>query len=167
MKTLHLLRHAKSSWDDPGLGDRERPLNRRGRRDAPRMGRALAQRLDPMVVYASPALRAQLTLGGVCDGWPELNALSHQSVEALYTFSSDDLAHWIAAFPGDDPALFLVSHNPALTDLVNELCAGYVLDNLPTAGYAQLTLRIDHWHELVQGCAILECTLFPKQLGDS
>ena len=66
MKTLHLLRHAKSSWNEPYRSDRERGLNKRGRRDAPRMGMALANSVDPLAVCVSPARRAQLTLEGVC-----------------------------------------------------------------------------------------------------
>ena len=61
VKKLYLLRHAKSSWDDPYLSDGERPLNGRGRRDAPRMGAALGSRLVPMTVHVSPAVRAQST----------------------------------------------------------------------------------------------------------
>ena len=68
MKTLHLLRHAKSAWDQPHLSDRERGLNKRGRRDAPRIGEMLAQRLAPMSIAVSPARRAQLTLEGLCTG---------------------------------------------------------------------------------------------------
>ena len=72
MKTLHLLRHAKSAWDQPGLADRQRGLNKRGKRDAPRMGAALAAMIPPQSVAVSPAKRAQLTLDGLCAGWPAL-----------------------------------------------------------------------------------------------
>lgn len=166
MKTLHLLRHAKSAWDKPDLPDRERGLNKRGRRDAPRMGRALAQRLAPMPVHASPAQRAQLTLRGLVDGWPALGEIAHHTEESLYTFDVNELMNWIARQPPAQSALFIVSHNPALTDLVNELAPDAGLDNLPTAGYAQLTLDIDHWRDLVQGCATLVYTLFPRELAD-
>ena len=166
MKTLHLLRHAKSSWDEPGLADRDRPLNRRGQRDAPRMGSVLARRLQPMTIAVSPARRAQLTLEGLCVGWPALGDVQHTTEEDLYTFSAGGLHNWIASQDDTDPALFLIGHNPALTDLVNALCSGHCLDNLPTAGYAELVLRIDHWRELGHGCATLEFSLFPKQLAD-
>ncbi len=166
MKTLHLLRHAKSAWDQPGLSDRERPLNRRGQRDAPRMGEALAGRLQPMEIAVSPARRAQLTLEGLCDGWPALGIIPHETEEDLYSFSERDLCDWIAAQDDSRDALFLIGHNPALTDLVNALCGAHCLDNLPTAGYAELTLRIDHWRELGHGCATLEFSLFPRQLAD-
>ena len=164
MKTLHLLRHAKSSWDQPGLSDRERGLNKRGKRDAPRMGEALAQRMAAITITASPARRAQSTLQGLCAGWPALGEVSHRIEEDLYTFSSDDLFQWIAVQGDNSSALFIIAHNPALTDLVNTLTGRYSLDNLPTAGYIELVLKIDHWRDLMQGCAVLEHALFPKQL---
>lgn len=167
MKTLHLLRHAKSSWDKPQLADRERGLNKRGKRDAPRMGAALARLIQPMVVHASPARRAQLTLRGVCDGWPGLRGLSHVREEALYTFDAMDLADWLAQRPDEERSVFLVGHNPALTELVNWLVGRHCLDNLPTAGYARLTLPIDRWRDLPRCEAVLEYTLFPKELPDS
>jgi phosphohistidine phosphatase len=166
MKTLHLLRHAKSSWDQPHLSDRERGLNKRGKRDAPRMGEALSRRMAPMSIAVSPARRAQLTLEGLCEGWAALGELSHDTDEDLYTFSGGDLFDWMAQQGESQRALFVISHNPALTDLVNTLVGDYVLDNLPTAGYVQLALEIDHWRDLRQGCALVEYSVFPKQLGD-
>ena len=166
MKTLHLLRHAKSSWDQPGLSDRARGLNKRGLRDAPRMGAALAQRMAPMRIAVSPACRAQLTLDGLCAGWPGLGDVPHSTEEGLYTFSSEDLLQWITRQEDNHHAVFLISHNPGLTDLVNTLVGHYSLDNLPTAGYVELALRIEHWRDLRQGCAAVEHSLFPKQLRD-
>ena len=164
MKTLHLLRHAKSSWDQPGLSDRARGLNRRGQKDAPRMGDALAHTMAPMSIAVSPARRAQLTLEGLCDGWPALAELRHNTEEDLYTFSWDRLFDWIAGQEENQGSLFIIGHNPALTDLVNTLTGEYRLDNLPTAGYMQLQLHIDHWPDLLQGCAEIERRLFPKEL---
>lgn len=166
MKTLHLLRHAKSSWSEPGLADRERGLNKRGRRDAPRMGQALSRQLAPMSIVVSPARRAQLTLEGLCSGWPALGDERHCTEEDLYTFSSEEVTAWIANQADRCDALFLIGHNPAFTDTVNALTGNCVLDNLPTAGYARLGLSIASWSELHRGCAALEQSLFPKQLTD-
>jgi phosphohistidine phosphatase len=164
MKTLHLLRHAKSSWDKAGLPDRERGLNKRGKRDAPRMGEALARRLAPMAIAVSPARRAQLTLGGLCDGWPGLGQINHASYEDLYTFSADDLFEWLRTQDDRQQALFIIGHNPALTDLANALAGDDDLANLPTAGYLELSLHIDHWRDIRQGCGRIEYSLFPRQL---
>ena len=166
VKTLHLLRHAKSAWDRPSLPDRERGLNRRGRRDAPRMGAALARRTRPMPVYVSAAKRARLTLEGLCSGWPALAAMPHRVDEELYTFSSEDLFHWIAARDDGVDAVLLIGHNPALTDLVNALCGRRCVGTVPTAGYVRLSLHIDRWRDLLQGCAVIEERLFPKELPD-
>ncbi len=166
MRELHLLRHAKSAWDQPRLSDRERPLNKRGRRDAPRMGAALAARLAPRSIAVSPARRAQLTLEGLCAGWPALADCRHYTEEDLYTFDSEDLMDWIAAQDDRHQSLFLIGHNPALTELVNTLASNARLDNLPTAGYAHLSLDIDGWSMLGPRCGRLEQTLFPRELPE-
>ena len=163
-KELILLRHAKSAWDDATASDRDRGLNRRGRRNAPQMGRALADMLDPMIIHASPARRAQLTLGGLQDGWPALQDLEHETDEDLYTFSAEDLVRWLHSRGDDEASLFLICHNPAFTDLVNWLCDDMVLENLPTAGFARLELAISSWSELSRGCGRLLDTLFPREL---
>ncbi|MEP1473170.1 MAG: histidine phosphatase family protein [Halieaceae bacterium] len=166
MKTLHLFRHAKSSWKDHSLSDRERGLNGRGRLAAPRMGAALASQLAPQSVAVSPARRAQLTLSGLCQGWPALADQEHRTIEALYTFDSDELSRWLRQQPDSCSELFLIGHNPALTDLVNELAPAAQLVNLPTAGYVQLRLPLAHWSGLVEGIATLEYRLFPRELLD-
>ena len=165
MKTLHILRHAKSDWSGPGVGDRERGLNGRGERDAPRMGAALARRLQPQVVTASPARRAQLTLQGLCTGWPALAGLPHRTQADLYMFSACDLLAWLQCQEDRDESLFLLGHNPGLTDLVNRLAPGADLLNLPTAGYVQLSLPIDRWREAGACRGELVWQLFPRDLG--
>ncbi len=167
MRTLHLLRHAKSAWDEPEVEDRERGLNERGQRDAPLMGAALASELEPMKVTASPARRAQLTLEGVCQGWPALAGLEHSTEGALYTFDADNLCDWLRTQAGAGEALFLIGHNPAFTDLINQLAGSPVLDNLPTSGYARLQLDIDDWPRLWPGCGKLERLITPKELTES
>ena len=163
-KELLLLRHAKSAWDDPTASDRERGLNNRGRRNAPQMGRALAGMLEAGPIHVSPARRAQLTLGGLQDGWPELQGHQHVTEEALYTFAAEDLVDWLSGRDDGESSLFLIGHNPAFTDLINWLCGEYVLDNLPTAGFARLSLDVDSWSALRRGCGRLVDTLFPRQL---
>ena len=163
-KTLHLLRHAKSAWDDPGIGDRERGLNKRGRRNAPQMGAVLADRLEPQVIHVSPARRAQLTLGGLQDGWEAIQGLDHSTEEDLYTFSATDLVDFIRRQADEREVLFLIGHNPGLTDLVNWLCGETVIANLPTAAYVQLRLAIDRWRDLDAGTATLVDRIFPREL---
>ena len=163
-KELYLLRHAKSDWDDPSLDDRDRVLNERGRRNAPAMGAALGESMQPMSVRVSPAQRAQLTLAGLQDGWPDLRQCEHQVVEALYTFASGDLVDYIREQDDAEPALFLLGHNPGLTGLVNWVCGETVIANLPTAGFAHLSLDIDSWPELQAGCGRMARSLYPRDL---
>lgn len=164
MKTLHLLRHAKSSWSRTGQADRERGLRGRGKRDAVLMGAALAENLHPLSISVSPARRAQLTLDGLCQGWPALGGLRHCTDESLYTFSGEELLRVIANHGNDKGHLFVIAHNPALTDVVNHLAVDSVLDNLPTSGYIQLSLDIDSWGQVLDCVAVINYRLFPKQL---
>jgi phosphohistidine phosphatase len=164
LKTLHLLRHAKSSWASPELADHERDLNDRGRRDAPRMGAALAEFCPPQPVDCSDALRARRTLAGLCAGWPALATLPHRYHGALYTFDYRDLLDWLSRIGDDRERCFLIGHNPGLTDLCNQLVGRPALDNLPTASYLQLSLPIAQWCEISEGCADLERWLFPRDL---
>jgi len=164
MKTLRLLRHAKSSWDDPGVDDRERGLNRRGLRDAPRMGTALSARLQPTAIAVSGARRARMTLVGLIKGWPALGGLDHMVDEDLYTFSGEALCHWISEQPDAVDPLFVIGHNPAITDAINWLLGDSRFDNIPTAGFVELQLAIPQWRMLAGGCALPGNSLFPKQL---
>ena len=169
MKNLYLLRHAKSSWDEPSLSDAERPLNGRGRRDAPRMGAALGDRLPPMTFRVSPAERAQQTFGALQQSWTGLEVHHGIMEPALYTFDYSEVLRWIAAQPDDTDSLALVGHNPAFTELVNFLVGPGALDNLPTAGWAELSIRIDEWSQApnAKGEGELIYQLFPKTLARS
>ena len=164
VKNLYLLRHAKSSWAEPALADHDRPLNRRGTRDAPRMGAALRELMPPLPATVSTALRARLTLAGLCEGWPELAPLAHREDAELYTFSEDELWDWLRGQDDAVSQLFLIGHNPALTGLLARLAPDRAPDNLPTAGYAALALDLAHWRHLAPGCGRVERLLFPRQL---
>lgn len=168
MKSLYLLRHAKSSWSEPDLADRERPLNPRGRRDAPRMGAALSRRFPPMRFHVSPAVRAQLTFDGLCRGWSGLDDSWRVTDDALYTFDADDLLGWLQASAADVDSLAVIGHNPALTDLVNFLAGDGALDNLPTCGWIELSLPISAWDSVAnaEGEGVIAFSLFPRELSD-
>jgi len=167
MKTLHLLRHAKSSWAEAGVDDHDRDLNARGERAAPRMGRALGERLTAQVIHASTARRAWRTLEGLSAGWPELQGQAHVRDDGLYTFAWQDLLAWIQQQKTNPESLFLIGHNPALTDLCNQLVGRPALDNLPTAGYLRFSIPVDTWSDLAPGVATLEDYLFPRDLPRS
>ena len=164
MKTLHLLRHAKSSWSSPELDDHDRELNERGRRDAPRMGKALSQLIKPQLIHCSSAVRARMTLEGLCEGWPAMAVQQHEIDDALYTFDYQELLEWLQDYCGTVDDCFLLGHNPALTELCNQLCGERVIDNLPTAGYLRLLVPVASWPDVTEGIASIEAWQFPRDL---
>ena len=112
MKTLLLVRHAKSSWDHPGVDDHDRPLNARGRRDAPEMGRRLAERgLVPDRILSSTALRARTTAQLIAEGLGfDVDRIILD--ERLYAASADEVLRVIGEIDGDVGTAMVVGHNP-------------------------------------------------------
>lgn len=149
------------------MSDRDRPLNARGERDAPRMGEALGRRMSPMRFHVSPAERAQQTFHALCAAWPGLEVLHGTTIPALYTFDYRQVLDWITACGVVDDTLALVGHNPAFTELVCYLVNPNALDNLPTAGWVEIGLPIDRWQDIqsTQHKGELLYWLFPKMLG--
>ena len=145
MKTLLVLRHAKSSWDDSTLDDHERPLNARGERDAPRMGRlARKKRLSVELIISSDALRARLTAEAVADaiGYRGQILLDPR----LYHASAAEILTVLQSVVDDIVAtVMIVGHNPGLEDLVTRLTGEP--EGLPTAALAQIALPIDRWRD--------------------
>ncbi|WP_420438160.1 SixA phosphatase family protein [Candidatus Palauibacter sp.] len=145
MKTLLILRHAKSSWDHPGLRDHDRPLNPRGRRDAPRMGRFLAERdLVPERIVSSTAVRARTTaeLAAAEFGWE----VEIETTSDLYLASPDSYVDVVEVMGGVEERLMVVGHNPGITALVWHLTGEG--EHMPTAALAAVELDIDDWSEL-------------------
>jgi phosphohistidine phosphatase len=144
MKTLTLVRHAKSSWKDRGLSDRERPLNKRGERDAPIMGkRMLESGIRPSLIISSPAVRAWSTAKEVARelGYP-LEFLQRE--DGLYLASLDNLLGVVATQDAGFNHLMLFAHNPGLTDFANYLSPG-LTSNLPTASVVSVNIAADEW----------------------
>jgi phosphohistidine phosphatase len=162
MKQLTIVRHAKSSWSEPGLSDFDRPLNRRGERDAPEMGRRLAERgSEPDLIVSSSAARARATAEVLA------RAIGHDPAavelrEDLYLASVDQLLRVLRSLPETRDHVLLVAHNPGLTALVN-LLSGIDLENLPTCGVAELDLELDSWSQLRPGAAVRARLDFPKR----
>ena len=143
-KTLTIVRHAKSSWKDASLSDRERPLNQRGKRDAPEMGRRIhAAGIRPSLIISSPAARAFKTAKIVAlqIGYPYEFL---QRERELYLASLDTLIDVVGAQDETFNSLMLFGHNPGLTDFVNYLVPG-LTDNLPTAGVVAVSFDSDDW----------------------
>ena len=145
MKILTIMRHAKSSWKDMSLSDRDRPLNKRGKRDAPEMGRRIQEHgIRPSLIVSSPAKRAWSTAKAVAD------AINYpreflQKEDALYLASLDTILDVIMAQDNGFNNLMLFGHNPGFTDMANFLVPG-LTNNLPTAGVVSVEIDQDDWN---------------------
>ncbi|GHD40951.1 phosphohistidine phosphatase [Marinobacter persicus] len=161
MKHLYLVRHAKSSWQDDTLQDRDRPLNARGQEQLQPLARALS-RAGALggQLYASDARRARATLDGILPpAFPE----NRVAIEpGLYTFDYRKLLNWLQTLGDEQDTVTIVGHNPALLDL-----AGYLLKHppahLPTASFICLNLPDKPWAKLDKGQGRLENFLTPKE----
>ncbi|WP_322964894.1 SixA phosphatase family protein [Sphingomonas fuzhouensis] len=168
MKTLTLLRHAKSSWDDPVARDFDRPLNAKGRRAAVMIGRQLkALNLEFDHILASPAVRVIETLDEVWSGYGR--TLEPVWDRTLYLASAASLLDLVQALPDAADHVLMVGHNPGLEDLVLDLTLDGELrerveDKYPTATVAQMTLPIDRWAEARAHSATLVAFIRPRDL---
>lgn len=163
-KQLVICRHAKSSWDDASLSDVERPLNKRGRRDAPEMGRRLAERgLLPDLILASHATRAWTTAEAYADrlGYPPDRI---QVNPTLYTATAASLLALVRALEPRLGRILLVGHNPECTAFAN-LLGNLDLDNLPTGGIVALEFHTRSWQEILPGQGQLLFVDFPKNVA--
>ena len=161
MRWIHLIRHAKSSWRQAHLTDFDRPLNDRGKRDAPLMGSKLSE-LDcsPDRIVSSPADRALTTATRIAEalGYP-INEL--ETHHGIYAASVDELIVLISQFSTNLRRVCLVGHNPAITNLSNYLTDEYI-DNVPTCGIVHIQLGIDHWCQISQGTGTRLFFITPK-----
>jgi phosphohistidine phosphatase len=145
MKTLLVMRHAKSSWSDPALDDHERPLNKRGSRDAPRMGALVREYgLMPDVVISSDAVRARLTAEALVEAARHPGEILMDP--RLYGASPADIVSLLRTLGEKAETVMIVGHNPGLEELVAELTGEH--QDLPTAALAQIVLPIDRWRDL-------------------
>ena len=171
MKTLHLIRHAKSSWDFPNLSDHQRPLNKRGEKDSLLMSTELLRAgFKWPEIFCSSAQRAQLTIRNLMKPWfnhradqliQSNQATNWQTDDRLYTFSCADIWAYVNQIDEALDAAVLVGHNPAFTDFINS-ASNANLNNLPTCAYAQLVFSAKHWSEVRFGSAVLQKFLKPK-----
>ena len=145
MKNLLVLRHAKSSWNNPALDDHERPLNWRGQRDGPRMGELVREYgLIPDIVIASDAVRAQLTAETVADAARYAGEILLD--RRLYMAGPADIVSLLRTVRENAETVMIVGHNPGLEELIEQLTGQR--QDLPTAALAQIVLPIDQWRDL-------------------
>ena len=146
MKTLFLVRHAKSSRDDPSLPDRDRPLDDRGRQDAPKMGKRLAKRdVKTDLLLSSPALRALTTAQLIAEeiGYKRKDIVVD---DRLYASSADDLLAVIRALDNKLNRVMLFGHNPEFTDLAHWLSSEII--DMPTSAVVEFDFDTKAWSDV-------------------
>jgi phosphohistidine phosphatase len=169
MKRVYLLRHAKSSWKDGSLADRDRPLAGRGKRAAKAMaGHLEAERIRPDLVLCSPARRTRETLERVEGAFGDRVAARLE--EALYGASESELVAVLEALPDDVGAVMLIGHNPGLEELALALASegaglARMREKYPTAALATIDLPADRWSEIERGSGELAGYVRPKDLA--
>lgn len=166
MKKLIVIRHAKSSWDIPDLDDIERPLNKRGKKNAPEMGRRISERgIMPDLIISSPAKRALSTARRIAE---ELHFPKKAIVQEpiFYHDTMKDMIAVINAIPTDVNTLMVFGHNPMLTDMVNYL-TGSDIFNIPTCGVAEMHFYLTDWAQVNKAKGKLTFFDYPKSKEES
>lgn len=162
MKTLYAMRHAKSDWSGGGT-DFDRPLNRRGLKDVPRMARLLASGDGPGALLASPARRARQTAEGLIAGLSGRRVDLEVTFEPrLYGADPDTLCAVAAGAPAAADSLLVVAHNPGMEDWVGLLTGARI--HMPTAAIASIALDIPTWDSLPDASGQLQWLVTPKLL---
>ena len=161
MLTLFLCRHAKSSWDEPGLSDKDRPLNARGKNDAPMMGRMLENREEnPDLIISSPAERAFKTAKLISDeiGYRQKDIIVDNRI---YMAGIDDFIEVLKECRSKDTTIMIFSHNYGITDFANYICSSRI-DNIPTCGIVKIKFEFSNWEKIKKEKGKLEYFIYPK-----
>lgn len=163
MRTLLLLRHAKSDWTDDEQRDIDRPLNPRGRRDAPHMARVLADRCPaPDLIVCSSAARTRETLELIKSTIDLASPVRDEP--RVYEAPAERLFEIVRGFPDDAHVVLQIGHNPGTERLIKVL-SGEV-ETVPTAALAMIELDIERWSDLAPGCGKLVNIWRPKEIDN-
>jgi phosphohistidine phosphatase len=163
MRTLYLLRHAKSSWKDASLADFERPLKGRGRDAAEQMGRFLAtKKVTVGALISSPSVRTRQTIDIVLRH-VELGA-EPQFDQRIYEASLSALVQVLSEIPDDTKAAMLVGHNPGMEEMLAFLTRES--RHMPTCALAKISIAGSSWKEAQRGAGKLEWFVTPKDIED-
>jgi len=162
LKTLYIVRHAKSSWKESNLSDLDRPLNSRGKRDAPFIGKIISAKGDsPELIVSSHANRALATANFFAE------ALKYKKSdivvsESIYEAGIGSLMNIINRLDSNIKSAMIFGHNPGLTILTQYLSAANI-SNIPTCGIVKLNLKINLWSDAADRCATLAYFEYPKK----
>jgi phosphohistidine phosphatase len=162
LKKLYLVRHAKSSWKNPELNDYERPLNKRGKRDAPFMGNLINEKgITPDLIISSTAKRAYETAKYFA-GEMKYPLEKIKTDKNLYEAGVNDILSVLSKTESNIETLMLFSHNPGLTDFSNFI-SNERIENIPTSAVVSLKLNVKHWKEIGEQSCELEFFEYPKR----
>jgi phosphohistidine phosphatase len=156
MKTLYLIRHAKSDWKTDITSDFERPLNKRGLSDATMMAKKLQDlHFNPSIIFCSPAQRTITTSELITK---EVKIIFKKNI---YEASLKDLTQLLNEFPDEHSEVALIGHNPSMTYLLNYL-TGDLIQNIPTCSVVKIELEINSWKEITQHIGTQKFFISPK-----
>lgn len=161
MKTVYFIRHAKSSWENPGLSDIERPLNNRGQRDAPFMGKLIkGKNIKPDKLISSPANRAYTTATYFANALdiPEKAILVRKEIYHAYP---EEVLNIVRNLDDSDNIVLVFGHNPCFTSLANQFSNEYI-PNVPTCGIVKVSANVDQWSAFEKKAGLTDF-YFPKQ----
>ncbi|GJM34686.1 MAG: phosphohistidine phosphatase SixA [Saprospiraceae bacterium] len=165
MKQLYLVRHAKSSWSNPGLKDIDRPLNSRGERDAPFMGKMLASKgVKPDLIISSPARRAHKT----AKFFAKAMGIDKKNIaldERIYDAFPEDIFEIVREINDENQTVLLFGHNPTFTSFVNRFTNKFI-DNIPTCGISGIVSKAATWEDFATTNSELKEFYYPKQYFD-
>lgn len=162
MKTLVIVRHAKSDWSDPNITDIERPLNKRGKRDAPFMAKLIKEQgLTPDLILTSPAERALQTVKYFVEQF-KINKSKVIVREEIYSNGSVAIRNLLSKIDNSHQTIFLFGHNPDLTSLANQLLDVFI-ENIPTSGIIGIDFDFDSWDNILNSRGKLRLFEYPKK----
>ena len=163
MKILYFIRHAKSSWAQPDLRDFDRPLNKRGLRDAPFMAEKMKSfGMQPNAILTSPANRARTTAGYFAETYG-ITGNAWIEDKDLYHAYSDTILEVVRAQSNEWQTLLVFGHNPGFTSLANQFRGGKNIDNVPTCGIFKIESEAAQWVDLKTKNSRLTEFHYPKQ----
>lgn len=161
MKTFYLVRHAKSSWDNPDLRDEERPLNERGLKDAPFMAKLMKSKgVEPDLLVTSPAIRA-LTTAAYFKMALDVEGEDFWVRDDIYEAMTVKITDIIHRLPEDAETVMIFGHNPTFTNVANLFTAKYI-DNIPTCGVVCLRSDAATWPDVDPSNTKVVEMFFPK-----
>lgn len=159
-KTLLLIRHAKSSWDNMGLSDFERPLNDRGNGDAPKMAKRLADKINKInLLLVSTAQRTRETAAYFLE---EVEVEKVLYLDELYHSSANTLRSLIMMHAQEEKTVAVIAHNPGITYFANQLCRNVSLDNMPTCAIFSGERKAKNWQVFFEEPADFKFFIYPK-----